>query len=55
MEEPFVLPVGGHEVGCLGQFLGSLDQLTASNHMRVWVIDGHIEPQGLQEDVLVAH
>ena len=48
-----VQAVGGHEVGRLGQLLGGLDQLAASHHMGVRVVDRHVKAQGLQQDVLV--
>ena len=45
--------VGGQVVGRLGQLLGGLDELTAAYDVGVRVVDGHVESQRLQQDVLV--
>ena len=45
--------VGSQVVGRLCQFLGGLDELAAADNVRVRVVDGHVKPQRLQQDVLV--
>ena len=47
--------VGRKVVRRLGQFLGSLDELAAAHDVRVRMVDGHLEAEGLQQDVLVLH
>ena len=47
--------VGRQVVGGLRQFFGGLDELAAADDVRVRVVNGHVEAQRLQQDVLVHH
>ena len=47
--------VGGQVVGGLRQLFGGFDQLTTSDDVSVRVVDGNVEAQRLQQDVLVRH
>jgi len=47
--------VGGQVVRRLGQLLGGFDELAASDHVGVRVVDGDVEAERLEQDVLVEH